>query len=173
MRFPLLTIAPPFFTGWKHFTTRNVPSTQNREYVAVHASFLFTLLSLTLMPRFQAASFCSFSELWSRWSTPNERSKLVAFSFSGCYVGLTLSFPLSGLVACLWGWPAIFYVSGWWMIKSKNCKLYHKSNQRLMVLKSCCICMFNSKKKNLLGKNYVRRDISKQGLIKSLVIETY
>lgn len=60
----------------------------------------------------QAASFSSMSEVWSRWSPQAERSRLVSFSFTGVYVGLTVSYPVSGFVASIWGWRAIFYTTG-------------------------------------------------------------
>ncbi|OWF44378.1 Sialin [Mizuhopecten yessoensis] len=53
--------------------------------------------------------------LWAKWAPPEERSRLVGFSFGGCQLGNALAFPVASLL-CQYGfdggWPAIFYVLG-------------------------------------------------------------
>ncbi|XP_069121261.1 sialin-like isoform X2 [Argopecten irradians] len=53
--------------------------------------------------------------LWAKWAPPDERSRLVGFSFGGCQLGNALAFPIASLL-CQYGfdggWPAIFYVLG-------------------------------------------------------------
>lgn len=50
--------------------------------------------------------------VWSRWAPPLERSKMATIAFSGSFIGTVISMPLSGLIANVWGWEAIFYVFG-------------------------------------------------------------
>lgn len=50
--------------------------------------------------------------VWSKWSPPEERSRLVAISYSGCYFGTVAALPLCGALAERLGWPSIFYVFG-------------------------------------------------------------
>jgi len=53
--------------------------------------------------------------LWSRWAPPNERGKLLGFSFAGMQVGNIITLPLAALL-CEYGfdngWGSIFYVYG-------------------------------------------------------------
>ncbi|XP_065208291.1 vesicular glutamate transporter 3-like [Planococcus citri] len=87
----------------------------------LHFDFKLFLLFRALEGWCEAAAFASMPEIWSKWSPPAERSRLVSYSFTGVYFGLTVSYPIAGFVAKAWGWPAIFYVTGgaalvWWMI---------------------------------------------------------
>ncbi|XP_065208297.1 vesicular glutamate transporter 3-like [Planococcus citri] len=78
----------------------------------VYLDFKWFIMSRIVEGIFEAIAFSSMSELWSKWSPPEERSRLVSYSFTGVYVGLTISYPISGFVAGIWGWPAIFYTTG-------------------------------------------------------------
>ncbi|XP_012938009.1 sialin [Aplysia californica] len=53
--------------------------------------------------------------LWSRWAPPNERSRLIGFSYAGGQFGNAIIFPIGGFL-CAYGpdggWPAVFYVIG-------------------------------------------------------------
>lgn len=41
-----------------------------------------------------------------------ERSRMVVAAFTGNYVGLVISLPVSGILARDWGWESVFYVFG-------------------------------------------------------------
>lgn len=47
-----------------------------------------------------------------KWAKPDERSKFIAFGFTGVYIGSTISFPLCGYLAEYNDWTAIFYGTG-------------------------------------------------------------
>ncbi|KAL8618451.1 hypothetical protein ACOMHN_049868 [Nucella lapillus] len=53
--------------------------------------------------------------LWSRWAPPNERSRLIGFSYAGGQFGNAMIFPIGGFL-CAYGfdggWPSVFYVIG-------------------------------------------------------------
>ncbi|XP_014258795.1 sialin-like [Cimex lectularius] len=61
---------------------------------------------------FEGITFPSMHGVWSKWSPPEERSRLVAISYSGCYFGTVAALPLCGALAERLGWPSIFYVFG-------------------------------------------------------------
>lgn len=53
--------------------------------------------------------------LWSRWAPPNERSRLIGFSYAGGQFGNAIIFPIGGFL-CAYGfdggWPSVFYIIG-------------------------------------------------------------
>ena len=52
------------------------------------------------------------AEIYARWAPPDERARFIVLSHSGVYFGTAINYPVSGFVAKLFGWEAIFYVSG-------------------------------------------------------------
>lgn len=48
----------------------------------------------------------------SKWAPPYERSRMVVAAFTGNYVGLVISLPVSGILAQSVSWEYIFYVFG-------------------------------------------------------------
>lgn len=50
--------------------------------------------------------------MWSKWAPPFERSRMVVAAFTGNYVGIVISLPVSGILAQSWGWESVFYVFG-------------------------------------------------------------
>ncbi|XP_065208362.1 vesicular glutamate transporter 3-like isoform X2 [Planococcus citri] len=60
----------------------------------------------------EALCYTSTADICSRWTKPEERSRLLSLTFSGVHIGITAAFPLCGFVAKSYGWPAIFYVTG-------------------------------------------------------------
>lgn len=50
--------------------------------------------------------------MWSKWAPPYERSRMVVAAFTGNYVGLVISLPVSGLLAANVSWESVFYVFG-------------------------------------------------------------
>ncbi|KAL1138561.1 hypothetical protein AAG570_008624, partial [Ranatra chinensis] len=61
---------------------------------------------------FEGVTFPAMHAVWSKWSPPDERSRLVAISYSGCYFGTVAALPLCGALAERLGWSSIFYVFG-------------------------------------------------------------
>ncbi|XP_076093168.1 sialin-like isoform X1 [Mytilus galloprovincialis] len=63
----------------------------------------------------EATMYPGAQVLWAKWSPPEERSRLVGFSFGGCQLGNALAFPIGSLL-CAYGfdggWPSIYYVLG-------------------------------------------------------------
>ncbi|XP_076437376.1 sialin-like [Babylonia areolata] len=53
--------------------------------------------------------------LWFRWAPPNERSRLIGFSYAGGQFGNAMIFPVGGFL-CAYGfdggWPTVFYFIG-------------------------------------------------------------
>jgi ACS family sodium-dependent inorganic phosphate cotransporter len=50
--------------------------------------------------------------LWSKWSPPNERSRLATFAFSGSHIGSVVALSLGGIIGKYLNWQSIFYTSG-------------------------------------------------------------
>ncbi|BES99717.1 MFS transporter, ACS family, solute carrier family 17 (sodium-dependent inorganic phosphate cotransporter), other [Nesidiocoris tenuis] len=61
---------------------------------------------------FEGVTFPAMHGIWSKWSPPEERSRLVSISYSGCYFGTVAALPLCGALAERLGWASIFYVFG-------------------------------------------------------------
>ncbi|XP_031549271.1 vesicular glutamate transporter 1-like [Actinia tenebrosa] len=77
--------------------------------------------------------------VWSKWAPPLERSKLTTISASGSYFGTLIAMALSGVLAQVSGWPAIFYVFGsfgivwtfiWFLIVRNSPSEDHRISQR-------------------------------------------
>lgn len=50
--------------------------------------------------------------MWSKWAPPNERSRLIALSYSGNQLGYVLTMPLAGVMCDQLGWSSVFYLFG-------------------------------------------------------------
>lgn len=50
--------------------------------------------------------------MWSKWAPPFERSRMVVAAFTGNYIGIVVSLPVSGILAQSYGWESVFYVFG-------------------------------------------------------------
>ncbi|XP_055859791.1 sialin-like [Biomphalaria glabrata] len=52
---------------------------------------------------------------WANWAPPNERSRLIGFSYAGGQFGNAIIFPIAGYL-CAYGfdggWPSVFYIIG-------------------------------------------------------------
>ncbi|KAH9496064.1 hypothetical protein Btru_012626 [Bulinus truncatus] len=52
---------------------------------------------------------------WANWAPPNERSRLIGFSYAGGQFGNAIIFPIGGYL-CAYGfdggWPSVFYIIG-------------------------------------------------------------
>lgn len=57
-------------------------------------------------------TYSSLYEMWSKWAPPYERSRMVVAAFTGNYVGIVVSLPISGILSQTWGWESVFYVFG-------------------------------------------------------------
>ncbi|EEB20071.1 sialin, putative [Pediculus humanus corporis] len=73
----------------------------------------YVLLAIRIIEGFfEGVTFPCIHAVWSKWAPPLERSKLATIAFSGSFIGTVISMPLSGLIANVWGWEAIFYIFG-------------------------------------------------------------
>ncbi|KAG5677147.1 hypothetical protein PVAND_006929 [Polypedilum vanderplanki] len=61
---------------------------------------------------FEGVTYSALYEMWSKWAPPFERSRMVVAAFTGNYIGLVISMPVSGILAASVGWEWIFYVFG-------------------------------------------------------------
>lgn len=79
----------------------------------LHYGFLIALRILAGIG--QGVVWPAMHALWAFWAPPEERSKLIGFTFAGAQIGNVVAFPLSG-VLCKYGfdggWPSIFYILG-------------------------------------------------------------
>uniref|UniRef100_T1IXH3 Sialin n=1 Tax=Strigamia maritima TaxID=126957 RepID=T1IXH3_STRMM len=69
----------------------------------------------------EGLAYPAIHALWTHWAPPMEKTRLATIAFSGSYIGMTLAFPISGLLAQHLGWPSIFYFFGiiafiWWLL---------------------------------------------------------
>ncbi|XP_052832456.1 sialin, partial [Octopus bimaculoides] len=75
----------------------------------------FTLVLRILTGLLSGSLYPSIQSLWGRWAPPEERSSLVAFSFSGQTLGTIVCMSISGYL-CEYGfdngWGSIFYLFG-------------------------------------------------------------
>lgn len=55
-------------------------------------------------------------EISIKWIPPKERSQFASYSYAGMCFGICIAYCLSGITANLFGWEAVFYVTG----KNKN-----------------------------------------------------
>uniref|UniRef100_A0A803SLD6 Solute carrier family 17 member 5 n=1 Tax=Anolis carolinensis TaxID=28377 RepID=A0A803SLD6_ANOCA len=76
---------------------------------------LFHVLSLVssikLFPSL-GVTFPAMHAMWSSWSPPLERSKLLSISYAGAQLGTVVSLPLSGLICFYMDWVYVFYIFG-------------------------------------------------------------
>ncbi|EDO34186.1 predicted protein, partial [Nematostella vectensis] len=75
------------------------------------------LVAVRLMAGFgEGVTYPAATVLWSRWTSPAERSAYLVFSFTGGDFGAITSMPASGYLSSLKhvdeGWPLAFYVFG-------------------------------------------------------------
>jgi MFS transporter, ACS family, solute carrier family 17 (sodium-dependent inorganic phosphate cotransporter), other len=61
----------------------------------------FTLIQFNLNT-LQGVTYSSLYEMWSKWAPPFERSRMVVAAFTGNYVGIVISLPISGILAETW-----------------------------------------------------------------------
>ena len=57
--------------------------------------------------------FPAMQVMLSKWSPAKERSRMVAFTYSGCQAGTVLGMISAGyLCHTRLGWPVVFYIEG-------------------------------------------------------------
>lgn len=61
---------------------------------------------------FQGVTYPSLNSLWASWAPPLEYSKLTSLTISGSSAGIVFAMPVSGLIIEHFGWPAVFYING-------------------------------------------------------------
>uniref|UniRef100_A0A803TU24 Solute carrier family 17 member 5 n=1 Tax=Anolis carolinensis TaxID=28377 RepID=A0A803TU24_ANOCA len=75
-----------------------------RLYIGVLPACVWTARSGVTFPAMHA--------MWSSWSPPLERSKLLSISYAGAQLGTVVSLPLSGLICFYMDWVYVFYIFG-------------------------------------------------------------
>lgn len=83
--------------------------------VAARASpYLFMVVRI-LVGLGEGVMYPAAQALWSRWAPPNERSRLIGFSYAGGQFGNAIIFPIAGYL-CAYGfdggWASVFYIVG-------------------------------------------------------------
>ena len=56
--------------------------------------------------------FPAMQVLWSQWAPPNERGRLIGFSYAGLPFGIAMIFPVGGFLSQGPGWDYVFYLVG-------------------------------------------------------------
>ncbi|XP_037049573.1 vesicular glutamate transporter 1-like [Bradysia coprophila] len=80
--------------------------------IAAHAG-LYTLVAVRLMQGMcQGVALPSIQDVWSRWSPPQERSRISTMSYAGTYVGTVIAVSFSRIMASNFVWESTFYVLG-------------------------------------------------------------
>ncbi|XP_058831826.1 vesicular glutamate transporter 2-like isoform X2 [Topomyia yanbarensis] len=80
--------------------------------LAAHGGVGWLIGVRVLEGMFQGVAFPCMHAVWAKWAPPNERSRMVMFSFAGVFVGTILAMPVSGILAESWTWESVFYVFG-------------------------------------------------------------
>lgn len=60
----------------------------------------------------QSCSISGSVEIFVHWAPENEKSRLVGIGASGFYFGAALAYPICGFAASLFGWEAMFVITG-------------------------------------------------------------
>lgn len=50
--------------------------------------------------------------MFAHWSPKNERTRLISFANVGKPCSVAVNYPLTGYIAYVLGWQAVFYISG-------------------------------------------------------------
>ncbi|CAL1531202.1 unnamed protein product [Lymnaea stagnalis] len=76
---------------------------------------IFTLFFKKCNKTINGVMYPAAQAFWASWAPPNERSRLIGFSYAGGQFGNALIFPIAGYL-CAYGfdggWPSVFYVIG-------------------------------------------------------------
>ncbi|ESO94212.1 hypothetical protein LOTGIDRAFT_161420 [Lottia gigantea] len=76
--------------------------------------YLFMAVRI-LLGIFQCTYYPSMQTLWTNWSPPHERSRLLGIAYAGNALGNAVVLPLGGILSRYGfdgGWPSVFYVIG-------------------------------------------------------------
>jgi ACS family sodium-dependent inorganic phosphate cotransporter len=95
---------------------------------AARTSFTVLVAVRILLGLGEGVNFPAIHSLTARWMPPRERARTLALNFSGMYLGTVVALILSPLIIAMFGWPALFYLSGaagvvWvalWSLKSAD-----------------------------------------------------
>ena len=79
---------------------------------AARTSFTVLFAVRILLGLGEGVNFPAIRSLTARWMPPRERARTRALNFSGMYLGTVVALSLSPLIIAMFGWPALFYLSG-------------------------------------------------------------
>ncbi|KAG8245576.1 hypothetical protein J6590_103318 [Homalodisca vitripennis] len=61
---------------------------------------------------FEGGTFPCTQAIYAQWAPPQERSRVIGFTFMGSALGTVLGLQMSGLIGDVLGWASIFYITG-------------------------------------------------------------
>jgi MFS transporter, ACS family, solute carrier family 17 (sodium-dependent inorganic phosphate cotransporter), other len=79
---------------------------------AARTSFTVLFAVRILLGLGEGVNFPAIHSLTARWMPPRERARILALNFSGMYLGTVVALIFSPLIIAMFGWPALFYLSG-------------------------------------------------------------
>jgi ACS family sodium-dependent inorganic phosphate cotransporter-like MFS transporter 5 len=103
---------------------QNTTTTPSSSYVENTSHLLSLDILRVFMGMFESVTYPALMELLSKWSPPNERSRIVSLTFSGAQIGTAIAFPLAAYIASqdipdstttekvFERWPGVFYIFG-------------------------------------------------------------
>lgn len=80
--------------------------------VANYGGAIAILIFRALAGIFEGGSYPCIQAIWSRWAPEDERNRLVSISYSASNFANIICLPVYGIMATVWGWQSLFYVSG-------------------------------------------------------------
>ncbi|MGH7923344.1 MAG: ACS family MFS transporter [Candidatus Binatus sp.] len=80
--------------------------------IAAAATFSALLAARVLLGLGEGVNFPSIHSLTARWTLPSERARVLSVNYSGMYVGTVVALIASPWIIKVFGWPALFYISG-------------------------------------------------------------
>lgn len=51
-------------------------------------------------------------EIFVHWAPQNERSRMITCAYAGSMLGAAINYPLSGYIAYIFNWEAVFFFTG-------------------------------------------------------------
>ncbi|XP_031342397.1 sialin-like isoform X2 [Photinus pyralis] len=114
--------------GGKHIFGLGIASTAALTVITpfvAKQSFYFLLAVRIAEGICEGVTYPCIHDVWSKWAPPLERSRMATIGFSGSFFGTVVSMPVCALLADVWGWESIFYVTGsvgllwflcWWLL---------------------------------------------------------
>ncbi|XP_065208365.1 vesicular glutamate transporter 2-like isoform X2 [Planococcus citri] len=124
--------------------------------VFLNIHFNVFVITNVILGAFEAFSYASVTQIFSRWAPPDERAKFVSFSVVGANLGSGISFIISGWILSFSNWEALFYISGaasfawYWIwifvVKNDPSEDNRMNEQEKNFIKETINCDYNNEK---------------------------